>query len=224
MYRLKGVLGRSEIDQVLSMIRRGRFLDGAGSAGGAARDVKKNEEAGFGGEDQRAFTRFVFNALGRHPEFARTVMPVELSAPMVNRYAAGMTYGDHYDAPLMSTPDGPKMRCDLSATLFLMDPASYDGGELCTTKYGHTEAVKLGAGDLFIYSAGTLHHVAPVTRGERLAVVFWIQSMVRDHEKRAMLASLDGVVAKLGEIAPGSEALREATGVFTNLVRLWADP
>jgi PKHD-type hydroxylase len=124
----------------------------------------------------------------------------------------------------MSTPDGPKIRCDFAATLFISGPDEYDGGELCLTHLGRADRIKLDAGDLFVYPAGTLHSVSPVSRGERLAVVFWIQSMVRDHDKRQMIANLDAVIGRIAERAPQSDDLRDLAGIFTNLVRIWADP
>ncbi len=188
-----------------------------------ARQVKVNEELEFPPQDYQKFVRTVFDALMRHREFSRTVMPRELSAPMVNRYSVGMTYGAHYDVPLMRTPDGPKIRSDLAATLFISQPDEYDGGELCLTHLGREDRIKLNAGNLFVYPAGTLHSVSPVSRGERLAVVFWIQSMVRDHDKRLMIADLDTVIGRITERAPGSDDVRDLAGLFTNLVRMWAD-
>jgi hypothetical protein len=125
--------------------------------------------------------------------------------------------------PFMPTPDGPRIRGDLSATLFLSDPADYEGGELCFTRVGTEERIKLNAGDLFLYPASTLHHVAPVTRGERLAVVFWVQSMIRDHEKREMVVGLDGLVGRVAERLPGSTEVRDLAGVVGNLTRMWAE-
>ena len=224
MHVLEGVLNTQELEGLRALIRRSRFADGATSAGGVAKQVKANQELVFPPQEYQKFVRTIFDALMRHREFPRTTMPHELSAPMINRYGQGMTYGAHYDIPLMPTPDGPKIRCDLAATLFISAPNEYDGGELCMMHLGREERIKLNAGDLFIYPAGTLHFVSPVSRGERLAVVFWIQSMVRDHDKRLMIASLDAVIGRIAAREQQSEDVRDLSGVFANLVRLWADP
>ena len=224
MHVLQAVLNAQELESLRALIRRSRFVAGAASAGGVAKQVKANEELEFPPQEYQKFVRMIFDALMRHREFPRTAMPRELSAPMVNRYAPGMNYGAHYDVPLMRTPDGPKIRSDLAATLFISEPEEYDGGELCMMHLGREAQIKLKAGDLFVYPAGTLHSVSPVSRGERLAVVFWIQSMVRDHDKRQMIADLDGVIGRIAERAPQSSEVRDLAGIFTNLMRMWADP
>ena len=224
MHVLQAVLNAQELEWLRGLIRRSRFVSGAASAGGAAKQVKANEELELAPQDYQQFVRTIFDALMRHREFGRAVMPHELSAPMVNRYAPGMTYGAHYDVALMRTPDGPKIRTDLAATLFVSRKDEYDGGELCIARPGGEDLIKLDAGDLYVYSAGTLHSVLPVTRGERLAVVFWIQSMVREHDKRLLISELDAVIGRLAQRAPQSDEVRDLAGVFTNLLRMWADP
>lgn len=223
MYVIQGVLGKDEIAWVRDLIRRSTYVDGATSAAGAALKVKSNQQLKPSAHDERQLAELVMGALRRNPRFGRYALPLEICSPMINRYAEGMTYGGHYDAPFMPTINGNKIRADLSSTLFLSDPADYDGGELTFTIGDRTERVKLNPGDLFLYPASTLHSVSPVTRGERLCIVFWIQSSIRDHEKRRIVADLDGVVAKLAETRPGSEELRDASGVVTNLLRMWAD-
>jgi PKHD-type hydroxylase len=223
MHAIDQVLTAAELEAIRALVARSRFADGAASAHGAAKNVKANQQLECSLEDHKRLVETVFGALHRSREFSRTALPVELSVPMVNRYGVGMTYGAHYDQPFMPTPDGPRIRGDLSATLFVSDPADYDGGELCFTRIGAEERIKLKAGDLFLYPASTLHRVAPVTRGERLAVVFWIQSMIRDHEKRSMVVELDGLVGRVAERMPGSTEVRDLAGLVGNLTRMWAE-
>jgi len=223
MHALEQVLTAAELDAVRGIVRRSRFAEGAASAHGAAKDVKANQQLECSREDHQRLAETVFGALHRNRDFSRTALPLELSVPLVNRYGPGMTYGAHYDLPFLPTPDGPRIRGDLSATLFLSDPADYDGGELCFARVGVEERIKLKAGDLFLYPASTLHRVAPVTRGERLAVVFWIQSMIRDHEKRALVVELDGLVGRVAERMPGSTEVRDLAGLVGNLTRMWAE-
>jgi PKHD-type hydroxylase len=194
MYILEQILAAAELEAIRGLIGRSRFTDGAASAHGAAKQVKANQQLECSREDHQRLVEIVFGALHRHRDFKRTALPLEISVPMVNRYGVGMTYGAHYDKPFMPTPDGPQMRGDLSAT-----------------------------GDLFLYPASTLHSVAPVTRGERVAVVFWIQSTIRDHEKRAMVVELDGLVGRVAERMPGSTEVRDLAGIVGNLTRMWAE-
>jgi PKHD-type hydroxylase len=223
MHIVQQVLTAAEIAAVRDLIACARFADGATSAHGAAKQVKANQQLECSRENHQRLVEIVFGALHRHREFSRTALPLEISTPMLNRYGVGMTYGAHYDMPFMPTPDGPRIRGDLSATLFLSNPEDYDGGELCFARVGAEERVKLKAGDLFLYPASTLHSVAPVTRGERLAVVFWIQSMIREPDKRAMVVALDGLVGRVGERMPGSTEVRDLAGIVGNLTRMWAE-
>ena len=163
MRAIDQILTTAELEAIRTLVRRSRFAEGAASAQGVARQVKANQQLECSREDHQRLVEIVFGALHRHREFSRCTLPLEISVPMVNRYSAGMTYGAHYDTPFMPTPAGPRIRGDLSATLFLSDPADYDGGELCFTRVGAEERIKLKAGDLFLYPASTLHSVAPVT-------------------------------------------------------------
>ena len=115
------------------------------------------------------------------------------------------------------------MRTDLSATLFLTDPADYDGGELVIEDTFGSTQVKLPAGDLVLYSATSRHHVTPVTRGSRWSSFFWIQSMVRDEAARTMLFELDNAIQGLRQQVGDSEEVVRLTGLYHNLVRRWAD-
>ena len=222
-YQIADVLAPAELEQVRALAASGKFSDGKGSAVGAAASVKANQQAELSPEQHGALANIVFPALRRHREFKRLALPVELSVLMINRYAPGMKYGAHYDAPFMAAPNGKEIRADLSATLFLTPPADYDGGELCIVTASQEQRVKLKAGDLCLYPSGHLHQVAEVTRGARLAVVFWVQSMIRDHEKRHLVSDLDGVVGSLAERMPGSVELRNASGVVNALMRLWGE-
>jgi len=223
MHVIEGVLGAEDLEWILALVRRSQFSGGAASAHGAAQQVKANQQLECSRADHEQLVQRVFGVLHRNAKFSRIALPLEISVPMVNRYVEGMTYGPHYDHPFMPTPDGPRIRGDLSATLFVSDPQDYDGGELCFARVGGEQRVKLKAGDLFLYPSSTLHHVAPVTRGERLAVVFWVQSMIRDHEKRCMVADLDSLVGRLAERMPGSAEVRDLAGVVGNLTRMWAE-
>ncbi|MGH8209332.1 MAG: Fe2+-dependent dioxygenase, partial [Steroidobacteraceae bacterium] len=115
-----------------------------------------------------------------------------------------------------------RVRTDLSATVFLTDPAEYDGGELVIGQGGEEQRVKVPAGDMVLYSGGTVHRVIPVTRGARLAAFFWVQSMVRDEARRAILFDLDNALQRLGRTGADHDACVSLAGVYHNLLRQWA--
>jgi PKHD-type hydroxylase len=134
-----------------------------------------------------------------------------------------MTFGTHIDGAIRQIVGTPlRIRTDLSATLFLNEPHEYDGGELLIEETDGTRSIKLPAGDLILYPATTLHRVAPVTRGERLACFFWVQSLVREDSERALLFDLDRAIIELGQTMPGdSPAMLRLTAAYHNLVRKW---
>ena len=217
---VENVLTKEELGWVRQLIANGRFSDGRGSAGGAAGSAKQNQQLDLPPDAAQQFSSMVIAALQRSNRFYRTALPLEISAPMVNRYAPGMCYGPHYDSPVFHAPNGSQLRGDMSVTLFISDPEEYDGGELHDSLSG--QRVKLPAGNLVVYPSGGLHEVTPVTRGARHAIIFWVQSMVRDHAQRALLTSLDECVEKVSAKLPASsEEVRQLTGVFSNLGRMW---
>jgi PKHD-type hydroxylase len=167
----------------------------------------------------------ILEALGRNTQFRSAALPLKVVPPLFNCYAGGQTYGSHVDGGIRPVAGSSQsVRTDLSATLFLSDPADYDGGELTIEDMFGDRRVKFEAGDLALYPGTSVHHVSPVTRGVRLAAFFWIQSMVRNNEQRALLYELDAIVQKLGGAgsAQHDEALRLA-GIYHNLLRFWAD-
>jgi PKHD-type hydroxylase len=223
MHRIGEVLAPGELAQLRAIVAAGRFGDGRGSARGAASEVKANEQLELSPAQRDALSGIVLPALRRSRGFSRAALPFELSALLVNRYRPGMHYGPHFDRSFMPAAGGGQIRADLSATLFVSAPQDYDGGELCVARPSGEERIKLGAGELFLYPSCTLHSVADVTRGERIAVVFWVQSMIRDHEKRGLVSELDGVVGSLAERLPGSDEVRDLSGVVNSLTRIWGE-
>ena len=128
MHVVEEVLNAEELEWIKALIRRSRFRVGVDSAKGAARQVKLNEQLEPLPQEFQQLVKLLFNALHRNSRFSQIASPLELSVPMINRYAEGMSYGPHNDAPFMPTPDGPRIRSDLAATLFLSNPEDYDGG------------------------------------------------------------------------------------------------
>jgi PKHD-type hydroxylase len=133
-----------------------------------------------------------------------------------------MAYGDHLDDPVMGA-DGVKYRSDIAVTIFLSEPQEYDGGELVIRSHAGDQEVKLPAGDAVLYPAGTIHHVNPVTRGERLVALTWVQSLIRDPGQRELLYGLNGAREKLLQRAPDAPETVQVNAAYLNLVRMWSD-
>jgi PKHD-type hydroxylase len=172
----------------------------------------------------RALGQEVEAALAGNLLFQSAALPAKVFPPLFNRYEGGHSFGSHIDNAIRTLPDGGRLRTDLSATLFLDDPETYDGGELLIEDVYGLQSVKLAAGDMILYPATSLHRVTPVTRGARTASFFWIQSHVRDDAARAILFDMDLSLQRLrGEVGDDHPSLISLTGCYHNLLRRWAD-
>lgn len=200
------------------------WVDGRATAGHQGIHVKQNQQLAEGSPLAIELGNIVLATLERHPLFISAALPNRIYPPMFNRYQGGMHFGSHVDGSIRLIPGtGQKIRTDLSATLFLAPPDSYEGGELLIEDTYGTQTVKLPAGDMILYPASSLHRVNPVTRGVRIACFFWVQSMVRDDGQRTMLFDMDNAIQRLAA-ANADEAPRvKLTGVYHNLLRQWAD-
>lgn len=195
------------------------------SAGAQAVLVKHNQQLPESAPQLRELRLLVMRALNRSPELLSAALPNKILPPNFNRYAGAYNaYGLHADATLRSLPDGSWLRTDISATLFLSDPASYDGGELSIHDTYGIHRIKLAAGSLVIYPSGSLHEVQPVTRGERLACYFFMQSVVKSAEQRRQLYEMDCALRRLrAELGDARPELVRLTALYNDLVRHWAD-
>jgi len=215
---IHGVLDDAHIKAIVDKARSepAAFADGRKTAGWHANTVKNNEQAPAA--TAQAASEMVRKALLAHPVFKAAAVPKQFVKILLSRYQPGMAYGTHVDDALMGG-----VRTDLSFTLFLTDPASYDGGALIVEgNEGDTE-VKLPAGSLVLYPTTTLHRVEPVTRGERLAIAGWVRSYVRSHEEREILFDLENTIAALREAKADRAILDRLFKVRANLIRKWAD-
>jgi PKHD-type hydroxylase len=200
------------------------WTDGRVTAGHQGIHVKQNLQIAEGSALGIELGNAVLSALERHPLFISAALPNRVYPPMFNRYQSGMHFGSHVDGSIRLIPgSGAKIRTDLSATLFLAPPESYDGGELLIEDTYGTQTVKLAAGDMILYPASSLHRVNPVTRGTRLACFFWVQSMVRDDGQRALLFDLDNAIQRLTATGADESARVHLTGCYHNLLRMWSD-
>lgn len=200
------------------------WVDGRVTAGHQGIHVKQNQQLAEGSAMSAELGNIVMAALERLPLFISAALPNRVYPPMFNRYENGMHFGNHVDGSVRLLPgSGIKIRTDLSATLFLMPPESYDGGELLIEDTYGSQSIKLAAGDMVLYPASSRHRVAPVTRGVRMACFFWVQSMVRDDGQRALLFDLDNAIQRLTATGADEAARIHLTGCYHNLLRMWSD-
>jgi PKHD-type hydroxylase len=204
------------------MLTGAPFVDGKLSAGQVARRVKQNQEVDRRARELEQLNNLVMGKLVQHPVYRSGALPLRVAAPYYARYTPGMQYGDHVDDPIMGA-DGTLYRSDVSITVFVNDPADYDGGELVMqTPFGE-QLVKLPAGDAVMYPSSSRHRVAAVTRGERLVAVTWLQSLVRDPARRELLHELNTVRERMLASAAESEDAKLINKTYVNLVRMWGD-
>ncbi|RAP57462.1 Fe2+-dependent dioxygenase [Oleiagrimonas sp. MCCC 1A03011] len=213
-------------DQAVSMRRRleaADWADGRETVGTQGAQVKRNQQLAEHSPLRQELATEVLQALGRSPLFHAAALPHRILPPRFNRYAGGGTYGNHVDGAVMRLDDGTQLRSDIACTLFLDEPDRYDGGELIVgDTYGEHE-VKLPAGDMIVYPASSIHRVAPVTRGARLAAFFWVQSLIRDDQRRRTLLELDTAIQTLTHEQADRGALVQLTAVYHNLLRAWSE-
>ena len=200
------------------------WVDGRVSAGYSGAPVKLNQQIDEGAEVALQCQQLILSVLERHPRFISAALPNVVYPPMFNRYGEGMRFGLHVDGGVRIDPrTGRKLRTDLSATIFLSEADSYDGGELQMEDTHGMQTVKLAAGDMVLYPATSLHQVTPITRGVRLACFFWVQSLVRDAGDRALLFDMDNAIQRLNQSGADESARRTLTGTYHNLLRKWSD-
>ena len=224
---LQNILTPEEIQTARSLLGDGAaWIDGRSSAGGQALAQKRNEQLAQGSPAAEQLRALVLAALHRDPLFFSAALPKKIFNPLFNRYSgATNAYGAHVDGAVLHSKNPDQwVRSDISCTLFLASPHEYDGGELLIQEAHSERQVKLPAGDMVLYPSSTVHQVAPVTRGARIASFFWVQSMVRSTEQRKLLFDMDMDLLKLrstvGETSPAVVGL---TGTYHNLLRMWAD-
>ncbi|QRN96427.1 Fe2+-dependent dioxygenase [Archangium violaceum] len=225
MLHIPNVLTAEQVARCRAIFDQASWEDGRVTAGYQSAQVKKNLQLPENSPQARELGDLVLAGLERSPLFISAVLPQRVFPPLFNRYDASMSFGSHVDNAIRPIPGTPlRIRTDVSATLFLSDLESYDGGELVVEDTYGSHAVKLPAGDLIVYPSTSLHHVTPVTRGVRLASFFWVQSMVREASQRALLFDLDTAIMQLNQEVPKSPSLVMLTGVYHNLLRQWAEP
>lgn len=221
---IPNVLSPEQVAEARERLAAADWIDGKASAGHQGARVKDNQQLLPEHPVARQVGETILQALSQSQLFISAALPHRILPPMFNRYSGGQTFGTHVDGSIRSIPGTrERMRSDLSCTLFFAGPEEYDGGELIVEDTYGAKSVKLPAGHAILYPATSLHRVTPVTRGERLCSFFWIQSMIREDGKRALLFDLDTGLQRLGAENPTHPGVVQITGVYHNLLRLWAE-
>ena len=224
MLRIPQVLTPAQLANFRDVLARATWADGRETAGEQSRRAKHNLQLAEDSPEAVELGAVVLKALAVSPAFMSAALPLKVFPPLFNRYRPGMDFGAHIDNAVRVSAVGVRYRTDLSATLFLTEPDSYEGGELVIEDGYEPRRVKLPAGDLILYPATTVHRVEPVTAGERWASFFWVQSMVADGGRRALLHDLDrAIAAARADLGDDHAASVSLVGAYHNLVRMWCE-
>jgi PKHD-type hydroxylase len=223
MLHIPGVLTPEQVKSMRARLAASDWIDGRASVGSQGAQVKRNRQLAEGSPLAAELGQAVSAALMANPLFFSSVLPLRILPPFFNSYAGGEHYGPHVDGAIRTQRGASPVRTDVSCTVFLSEPDEYEGGELTVIDSYGTHDVKLPAGDAIVYPSTSIHQVQPVTSGERVASFLWVQSMVRDDWKRAMLYELDANIQALRVKHGDGPELVGLTGHYHNLLRQWAE-
>ncbi|MET0586885.1 MAG: Fe2+-dependent dioxygenase [Novosphingobium sp.] len=219
------LLDAEGVASLRAIIDPAQWADGNMTSGHQSALAKNNLQLLEASQEAKQAGQIILDALGCSPLFIAAALPLKIFPPLFNSYGEGQAFGTHVDnAVRIQAETHFRVRSDLSMTVFLEDPDSYDGGELTVETPFGVQQVKLPAGHAILYPSSSLHRVEPVTRGRRIASFFWIQSMVRDDAGRSSLFDLDQSIQTLAAQAGHTNpSIIRLTGVYHNLLRRWAD-
>lgn len=224
MVLIEQLLSKKQVNEFREMLNQVPWKEGKETAMGMAASVKKNSQADSAHHQVQNLTNALLAKFGHTPKFVSAALPHRIFPPSFNRYCTGETYGFHVDAAVMRMPHNNEvMRSDLSMTTFLSEPDEYQGGELIIkTEFGE-QSIKLSAGDAVLYPSSSLHKVTPVTGGERVCAITWIQSLIPDGHIRETLFELDqSIQALINTTSVTRDELDRLHHVYHNLVRIHA--
>jgi PKHD-type hydroxylase len=224
MLQIPGLLPKEEVARLRALIDAAEWVDGNVTSGFQSGLAKRNRQLPEESAAAREAGAVIVAALNRNPLFVAGALPATIFPPLFNRYGVGEGFGDHIDNSIRQSRDGSvRIRTDLSMTVFLSEPEDYDGGELTVDDTYGVHQVKLAAGDAILYPASSLHRVEAITRGERVSSFFWIQSLIRDDARRALLFDMDLAIQRAAQgLGQGDAAVVSLTGAYHNLLRMWA--
>jgi len=217
MYRVIPILDKAEVDQCRTIAASATFVDGRIT--NPHNTAKINQQLGDASAYQKS-AQLLQQALARSEEVREFAFPVITAPPLITRYQPGMRYGLHTDAAYLQLPTGAAFRSDLSCTIFLNEPESYEGGALHVRLGDASLRFKLPAGFAVIYPSDTLHEVEPVSRGERLVAITFMQSRIADPFRRNLLFELNEVAALEGK-KMDHENFTQLQLIQAQLLRYW---
>lgn len=225
LIEIPALLDEQTLRHCRNILNQADWVDGKVTAGTQSAQVKNNWQLPEQSTQSESLRTIVLEALNRNALFLSAALPKRIYPPLFNCYQGEHNaFGDHIDNAIRQCPaTGQRVRTDLSATLFLSEPDSYDGGELVIEDTYGRHAVKLAAGDMVLYPGSSLHHVEPVTRGARIACFFWLESLVRETERRRLLFEMDMAILELRTIHGETRPAVNLTGCYHNLLRMWGD-
>jgi PKHD-type hydroxylase len=224
LVQIPALLTKDEVAALRGRIDKADWADGNETSGHQSGRAKNNEQLPEFCDIAQAEGEKLLEVMEKNPLFISAALPARIYAPLFNRYAGGQRFGNHVDNAIRRRRGSDfRIRTDLSATLFLSEPQDYEGGELIIEDTFGVHEVKLGAGDMILYPSSSLHRVAAVTQGRRVAAVWWVQSLVRDDAARTLLFDMDIAIRALSAKAGDDPAIVSLTGVYHNLLRRWAE-
>ena len=219
------VLTKNQVSEIRQIIDEADWADGSITAGTQSAKTKNNRQLPEDGVTAQKARNIVLQALAINAKYLTGALPKRIYPPLFNRYdGSNNSFGNHIDNSVRThAATGRHVRTDVSCTLFLSEPEDYQGGELVIEDTYGSQSIKFAAGDMVLYPSSSVHRVQPVTKGSRVACFFWTESMVRSDEQRRLLYDLDMTILSLREAQGDTDESVKLTGVYHNLLRMWAD-
>jgi PKHD-type hydroxylase len=224
LLRIPQLLNPEQLVRCKKLMATDDWIDGRITAGTQSANVKRNQQLPEDSPAARDAQQIILQALSDNGMFLSAALPKRVFPPLFNRYANGMDFGNHIDNAIRThVASGQHIRTDMSMTVFLADPHEYEGGELVIEDTFGSQSIKLAAGDAILYPSSSVHRVTPITRGARVASFFWIESRVREAERRRLLFEMDQAIVQIRAKEGESETAVKLTGCYHNLLRMWAE-
>lgn len=223
LLQIPKLLSPDVLKRCRALIADAEWADGRITAGIQSAQVKRNQQLADDSPRAREAQCLILDALGDNGLFLSAALPNRVFPPLFNRYEIGMDFGNHVDNAIRThVASGQHIRTDIAVTLFLSGADEYDGGELVIEDTFGTQSIKFAAGDAILYPASSVHRVLPVTRGSRAASFFWVESRVREAEKRRLLFEMDMAITAVRSSKDDSDVAVKLTGCYHNLLRMWS--
>ena len=225
LHHIPNVLSKEQVQYFREEMNKIEWVNGKVTAGTLSATVKQNQQLPEDHSLTHHLSNIILESLGQHALFLSAAIPLDIIPPLFNRYENNESFGFHVDNSIRRIRgSSERLRTDLSCTVFLSEPDEYVGGELVVEDtYGYHE-VKLPAGDMILYPSTSLHEVTPITSGCRIASFFWVQSLIRDDQKRHMLFNLDESIRQLRiDHGDAYTEVMKLTNIYHNLIRMWSE-